>query len=614
MLYITCYWISMLVFISGIVVTLLSRYRVRNVRFKSLNILIVSVFISASTLFIPIYSRIFQGDSLSWIKTFLISIHNAIRLFIVDGEFDIIDNNITGNVGGIAAPYTILAAVIFVLAPLLTFSAALSLIKNAHAYISYFFSYFRDIYVFSELNDESIVLAESVIEKDPRARIIYTDVFEKNEEISYELVQKAREMRSILFKKDIGLVNYWRHSRKNMIAFFAIGYDETENIRQAMSLINEFRNRENTELYVFTTKREGELLLADMDKGKVKVRRINGCRSLINEYLYEYGKKYIFDSAISSRGRDKNIHILIAGLGGYGKEMLKALTWFCQMEGYHVYIDAFDKDKSAEDRIAAECPELLSKKYNGKRIKGEAEYNINIHSGVDIYTGTFDKKVKNINCPTFIFIALGDDSENVNASVRLRILMLQKFNEKPHITTVVKNSVISSRLENVKHYKGEKYKIQFIGALNKMYSIDSVKTTDLEKKALGIHMNGEWYQGNEEDDTSHGAEKNKQKKKEFSEYEYYYNSSISTAIHNELKKNILDIIDDQGRLKPDKEELVAELEHRRWNAYMRTEGFIYSPYRNDLGKMHNDLKSYDELSEEEIPKDRAAVAGSCEKQ
>ena len=38
----------------------------------------------------------------------------------------------------------------------------------------------------------------------------------------------------------------------------------------------------------------------------------------------------------------------------------------------------------------------------------------------------------------------------------------------------------------------------------------------------------------------------------------------------------------------------AEVEHKRWNAYMRTEGYQYSGStqeisRNDLGKLHHDL-------------------------
>ena len=45
------------------------------------------------------------------------------------------------------------------------------------------------------------------------------------------------------------------------------------------------------------------------------------------------------------------------------------------------------------------------------------------------------------------------------------------------------------------------------------------------------------------------------------------------------------------------------MEHRRWNAYMRSEGFTYAEKRNNLAKTHNCLVTYDDLSLEEKAKD-----------
>ncbi len=45
------------------------------------------------------------------------------------------------------------------------------------------------------------------------------------------------------------------------------------------------------------------------------------------------------------------------------------------------------------------------------------------------------------------------------------------------------------------------------------------------------------------------------------------------------------------------------LEHERWCAYMRTDGYVFAEERNDLGKMHYDLVSYYELEPYEKGKD-----------
>ena len=64
----------------------------------------------------------------------------------------------------------------------------------------------------------------------------------------------------------------------------------------------------------------------------------------------------------------------------------------------------------------------------------------------------------------------------------------------------------------------------------------------------------------------------------------------------------------ESELTLEEREIIENLEHRRWNAYMRSEGYVYSGStnknsRNDLAKMHNDLVSFETLTEEEKRKD-----------
>ena len=48
---------------------------------------------------------------------------------------------------------------------------------------------------------------------------------------------------------------------------------------------------------------------------------------------------------------------------------------------------------------------------------------------------------------------------------------------------------------------------------------------------------------------------------------------------------------------------LMELEHIRWLAYMRTEGYRFAKQKNDLGKMHPDLCAMKDLDEGEKGKD-----------
>ena len=96
----------------------------------------------------------------------------------------------------------------------------------------------------------------------------------------------------------------------------------------------------------------------------------------------------------------------------------------------------------------------------------------------------------------------------------------------------------------------------------------------------------------------------------FWQYEYNYNSSVASAIHMKarVKCGIAGADKKEEELTETERVTIENLEHRRWNAYMRSEGFVYSgspekSSRNDLAKMHHDLVDYSALAPEERRKD-----------
>lgn len=52
---------------------------------SSINALIISVFVASAIIFIPIYAEVFCLDNVvvRWFKTIVISMHHAIRLFLL---------------------------------------------------------------------------------------------------------------------------------------------------------------------------------------------------------------------------------------------------------------------------------------------------------------------------------------------------------------------------------------------------------------------------------------------------------------------------------------------------------------------------------------------------
>ena len=94
------------------------------------------------------------------------------------------------------------------------------------------------------------------------------------------------------------------------------------------------------------------------------------------------------------------------------------------------------------------------------------------------------------------------------------------------------------------------------------------------------------------------------------QYDYNLKSSMASTIHRKMK--ILCGIPGIEKKPAERTEQelwpIRVLEHSRWNAYMRSEGYVYSgstekSTRNDLAKMHHCLVPFYELPLKEQEKD-----------
>ena len=590
MRWMSCSVIAMLILTASIVISVRNhREHKGDKRFLSaFQILFIGVFCSAFTCMLPILYKVREGTaSGGWLTTVLSTLHMTFQVFTFDVDREMILENIGSGSVTMDTLYSVYLSVLFIAAPLLTFGFIFSFIRNLSASVKYLFAYFSDMYVFSNLNEKSLALARDFEEHHPEAAIVFADV--DPDETRTDYIESAGKLGAICFRKGLTGINLFRHSRRSQVMVFAIGEDEAYNINLSLKMIDQYRELDNISLYVFSTRVEGDILLTKANKGKIKVRRVDEIRSLIYTMLYEDG--YTLFSNAKPDGDRKKITALIIGMGQHGTEMLKALAWYCQMDGYDIEIHAFEKDPLIEERLKAECPDLLSEQYNGVRMEGEAEYTIRIHPGIDVKTNTFVEELRKIPGVTYALVSLGADEMNIRTAVDMR-KTFERMGVKPAIQAIVYSTEEMNALAGVTNYRGQPYQIDFVGDLQAMYSEKVILGSELEKEALAIHVR--W--GKEE---------------EFWQFEYNYRSSIATAIHKKARKacGIPGTDKDPDDLTQEEKAVIGCLEHRRWNAYMRGEGYIYADTRNDLGKMHFDLVDYKSLTEAEKKKD-GRVAGA----
>ena len=562
----------------------------KRAKVKPFYVLLAGVFLSSVFMIYPIYRDAFNGDLAAAFKSLIISAHHTIQFFTADSDYSLVSDNIAQLPYWLKEAYALLGTVLIILAPLLTFGFVLSFIKGVAAQLQYMFHAPADTFVFSEINQNTVSLAESIEKDNPKAILVFAKAPGEEGQIEEGLVNRVNWLQAICYKQDISRIRLKRNGAGKKTCFFVLSNDESRSISEALRLIPKYKDRKNTTIYLFSSSQESELMLTNLDKGELIVRRVNPLTSFVNHILYTQGD-LLFTSAIDSNENGKEISALILGVGQLGTEMLKALTWYCQMDNYRFRLNGFDIDESCKDRLAAQCPELISEKYNGVFVKGEAFYQIDIHT-CDVNTGSFREKIRQIGNISYAFVSLGNDSLNVAAAVNLRI-WFEQMHIHPVIMAVVSDSEKCAALAGAKDKNGTPYDIHFIGDAKTIYSADVILHVALEEEALELHKR--YNEGN-----PYG----------FYEYEYNYKSSMASVIHFDArrKRNIPGADKSDAELSKIERETIETLEHRRWNAYMRSEGFVYSKSkdkssRNDLGKMHNNLIEYGELSEEDKRKD-----------
>lgn len=633
-------WLSFGIFILTVAVAfaqfLFIKYKKKRI-FTPIRILLGGTFISGIIFFAPILQEhLASPTDPSWLKAWLNAIQFSFRLFVLDGEILWIFEEELALLSDpdVEQMYAFIGSIYYSVAPILTFGFVLSFFNSVIASVRYFFAGLSHTHVFSELNEKTLALATDIVKHSKilsldkidgkwkltfskRDVVVFTEISDKVKEDNLDLVEDARMIGAILFSKDFDSVIFKRKRSPREIDFYLISEDEQKKLRHAEVVINNF-DYKNVTLHLFSADIRSELLMAASEIRNVRVVRIDDIQTLIYHNLYTHGKM-LFTRAREVEGKEeKIISAVIVGLGMYGKEMLKALSWFCQLKGYKLKINAFDSDKDAEEKFKFACPDLMSEKYNRVEHPNDAYYDITIHSGIDVSTPKFREKIEQITDATYIFVCLGTDDVNLKTAIDIRSICegmsFSPFYHEPDIETVIYDSKLARSVSTtwdalasegeagVTNFKGEHYNILVTGDLESFYSVNTLIDSKLIAAGFEIQLG---YSAGNDPIKKKDPKVIKAAERVFWKYEYNHNSSIAKAIHLKLRRDMgyVDTDEDWKKLSLEEKVILANPEHIRWNAYMRSIGYRKGDRRNDLAKAHNCLVSTDKLGDEDLRKD-----------
>lgn len=489
-------------------------------------------FVSVLLFLLPINWLTYSEKQDCVIVNILMTVLNTLQVFINDGStdtFDLVLEYSQPFCDAVRTIYRTYAAFLIVGAPILTFSNVLALFKDFFETLRFNFSKLtRRVYIMSELNNCSATLARSIIDREPdpeldggkpaRKIVVFTGI---TDDVSVELISAAKEIGAVLLKKTITERDVIKLKAPSEIYF--IGSDDNENIMRASALTealnssvaNKKTRVPKLKIFAFAHSRasgcvidsvnydkllDAEEVANNIDIGNLncwdpsfRLRRVDITRQFVWNEIQNMG---FFDNT------DRKISILIVGLGYYGLEFFKALSWFCHFDGRQLEINILDRMPDIGSKLKRYCPGLLNID------KLNPNYSLELFSGIDLSdTDNFSdilKSSERLKRTTRVIIALGNDELDTETAVYMRELFerinpasrsengRQIIDENTKIYAVLYDDYFN--IERSQHdrrlinYKETPYNINFIGGLNSKYRTDVVYDPELEAEALNTHL------------------------------------------------------------------------------------------------------------------------------
>ncbi len=373
-------------------------------------------------------------------------------------------------------------------------------------------------------------------------------------------------------------------------------------------------------------------------------------------------------------------HVLVVGAGTVGREFVLSTLWASRIDGVHMRVDVIDCEADpadaqrtrAEACLGLEAPGIMAH-VDANEVpasvdaRGDAytdeTYDLHFHR-MDVETDTYARFLRShAHTISYVFVALGNDRANVSCAMRTRQLLerelVRRSSDREHylmasrplIIAVVENDELTSIVQAATA-EGQPYDIVCIGRLDESLTYESLLSIigesrrEYDRRSVRANMTHRKYRlfaylrnlklgrhgmtpvGEEEFAQLAGAI---DWTSDPSTWESGYGREAVDA-YNAFRRTSADTgeaslqthaLEEQALRAADgrpSREWLLRMEHERWNAYIRAEGFetagrneveaLFNTgqraggsklHRSNLAGLHPCLVSYDELSELDAP-------------
>ncbi len=471
----------------------------------------------------------------------------------------------------------------FALAPILTSGLILSFFGNFGEKIQYAVRFFRHCHIFSELNENAIALAKGIAANEKGACLVFCNTKGANE----ALAEEAKKIGGVLLYSSCDKLRVVFRYKKHQ--YYLIG-QEDRNINDAVTLIQKYQADRTHRITINAFAQNGANIkvVEALDQGRIELRFMDEIALFCNHLLHEHP---LYEHAMLQEDGSRLISVLLIGGGRTGLQMLKTVVWAGQIEGYRLKIQVYDqKAPIIEEELYAMCPEL--KNYNIEFIKADVQH------------ASFESIIQEKSADaTYGVIAMGDDELNLIAADRIQGVLrrVKKFEKTPPLFVRVRAGMKAKNLSDTSYL--EQRNITLFGTIDTIYSEKTLLNTELEKRALAVHLCYNKALDLSPEDPAYQKAVNR-----YLTSEYNRRSSMAAALHQDAKLHSAALLKEQGLESKEILDRLYRNEHLRWMAFMRSEGYrttdsktmtLYAPKtgrdRDDLSKLHPCIIDWDQL-------------------
>ena len=538
-------------------------------------------------------------------------------------------------------PYVIYNAALFVAAPVGTLGTILSLANNLFGIpVVRKMAESRDTYVISDLNEQSLELGKSIIEKGNSLGMKKLVVYANVDPSKSSLGSDARLIGARCLPHAIDYIapRIWANKTCERAFVFASD-DEVKNLGDGLELAGKVcvwsdEGLKAPHVLIFSSSpvagpsvdaAAAKLNDASQGKLRVRIRRVDWIRSTIDTMLDSYPlfATGLDESCMTNEGASPKLRfdydldsrrILIVGKSEFPREFLKGALWAGQLGDKiktHIDVVALGVD-GFESRFKFECPEFFAK--DGRPYQDH--YSLRFHSinpesadfaaflrGAD--EGNVRSGYDEFGEFTHVFIALENDLVCAKVARRTRELLEQRrlmngpFNPA-FIGAIINNAELADTVRNMKA-RERSYAIVPLGDDAFVYSYDNIFNPMLYRQAQNVNrIYNEYAIGGKS-----GAEFKAAVELAdlgLANSEYNFRSSLASALHRkyalflvcrdlnwkevenaEFWTHPLEEVDKgaldlfENYINSGQAGWLSKLEHDRWSAYVSAEGHEYMP-------------------------------------